>query len=162
MFFSLFFKKIGMPSYLGRPTFISKFNQISIGRKVRVFPGARFETIGNGIIVIEDDVSIGPNVNITSANKVIISSGCTISANVFITDMDHNLDALESSVMSRMNDISEGTFIGENSFIGVGSVILAGTHLGKSSVVGANSVVRGEFSSKSLIAGAPATLKRSL
>lgn len=45
----------GLPSYIGKPVFISGFKRIFIGKKVRIFPGVRLEVVnGNSKIVIGD------------------------------------------------------------------------------------------------------------
>ena len=60
LFYKLFFLKIGFPSYIGKPIYISGHNRISFGIMVRVFPNARIEIHGkNSILDIKDDVSIG-------------------------------------------------------------------------------------------------------
>ena len=154
------FHKFGVYSYLGKPSFIAGFCQITIGNMVRIFPGCRVEAICEGRIVICDDVSIGPGVNITATNLITIGNGCTFSSNVFVTDLDHSYEIKDVSVMRQPNVISKGTIISENCFIGTGAVILAGTKLGKQVIVGANSVVRGTFPDYSVIAGAPARVLR--
>jgi len=52
--------------------------------------------------------------------------------------------------------------IGDRVFVGAGSIILPNTTIGHHSIVGALSVVSGEFPPYSLIAGAPARLKKKL
>ena len=152
----LIFKKFEFPSYLEKPIYISGAPRIEIGRKVRIFPLARIECVQNkGCLIIEDNVTIGPSINITSAKKIVICKGTTISSNVFITDMDHKYQAIGIPIMEQGNKLNT-TIIGDNCFIGTGSVLLAGTKLGKQCIIGANSVVRGEFSDYSVICGNPA------
>ena len=148
-----FWKELGWKSYLGRPAYITRRRNISLGCRVRIMPGARLECGPNGRIVIGDNVSIGPNCNITAYNEVVIGAGVTISANCFITDMDHSFAELRESVMDQRNEI-KSVGIGNYSFIGANCVVLAGTYLGHACVVGANSTVRGRFGEEgSIIAG---------
>jgi acetyltransferase-like isoleucine patch superfamily enzyme len=150
--------KLGWKSFVGRPTYILRKKNISIGSRVRILYGARMECGPTGRIIIEDNVSIGPNFNITAYGTVIIKSGVTISANCFITDMDHDISDSGISVMDARN-IVLSTTIGKNSFIGANSVILAGTELRHGVVVGANSTVRGIFGPEQIVAGSPAKVK---
>ncbi|SON51004.1 DapH/DapD/GlmU-related protein [Vibrio tapetis] len=154
---SFFFGSYKFPSYVSFPIFSIGLRKVHIGKKVRIFKGFRVETHGSGEIHINDDVSIGQNFHITSAGKIVIEPGVIISANVFVTDIDHEYRDIKLPVSSQPLIISN-TCIGQNSFIGIGACIQAGTKLGKHCVVGCNSVVRGSFPDYSVIVGAPAKI----
>lgn len=156
---SPFWAKVGRKCYLGRPAYVTRSAKIRMGDKVRIYPGARLECGPEGSIVFGDNISIGLNVNITAFKEVNIGSGTTISGNVFITDMDHDISDSSRSVMDTKN-IVKTTLIGENCFIGANVVILAGTVLRPGVVVGANSTVRGSFGPNEIVAGSPAKLIR--
>lgn len=155
---SVFWGKIGKKCYVGRPALVTRPRRIQLGDRVRIYPGVRLECGPNGHIIFGDNISVGPNVNITAFGEVHIGSGTTISANVFITDMDHDISDPERSVMETKN-IVKPTSVGKNSFIGANAVILAGTELRQGVVVGANSTVRGVFGPNEIIAGSPASAK---
>ena len=70
--YKLFFKRFLFPSYIGEPIFILGARKILIERKVRIFPGSRMEVHGKGKILIKEDVSIGQNVHITSAEENLV------------------------------------------------------------------------------------------
>lgn len=150
--------QVGKQCYIGRPAYITRSWRIQLGDKVRIYPNARLECSPNGRIIFGDNISIGPNVNITACGEVRIGSGTTISANVFITDMDHDISDPSHSVMQTRN-IVRPTSIGENCFIGANTVILAGTVMKNGVVVGANSTVRGTFGPNEVIVGSPAKVK---
>lgn len=153
-----FFGKYSLPSYIGKPIFISNFKRIFIGKRVRIFPGVRIEVINNNSsIIFEEDVSIGQNLHITSGSELIISKNTTILENVMITNIDHDYQEIGKPIWEQKLIIKK-TQIGENCFIGYGAVIQAGTILGKQCVVGANAVVRGMFPDYSVIVGAPAKI----
>lgn len=157
-FLRLWFHKIGFPSYIAKPTFISGGNGITIGNKVRIFPGLRIETHNKGRIIFEDDISVGQNVHITSSTQTLkIGKSSTILANVFITNIDHNYGEIGVHILKQKHEI-KNTVINENCFIGIGAAIQAGTVLGKQCIVGANSVVRGTFPDYCVIVGAPAKI----
>ncbi|HIF9158870.1 TPA: acyltransferase [Photobacterium damselae] len=154
--YKLFFKKFSLPSYIAKPMYLKGCSNISVSRMVRIFPHARIECIGkSSMLNISENISIGPNVNITCAGEILIEKGVTISSNVFLTDMDHEYKKIDMPIMEQGNIVSK-TVIGENSFIGTGAVILAGTSLGRQCIVAANAVVRGKFDNYSVIAGNPA------
>jgi acetyltransferase-like isoleucine patch superfamily enzyme len=151
-------KKIGILSYFAEPVFIYGGRRISIGNKVRIFPGARMETHNNGSIIIGNNISIGQNLHLISSNeKLEICGETTISGSVFITNIDHDYTEIDVHILDQRY-IVKTTFIGQNCFIGYGAVIQAGTILGKQCIVGANSVVRGEFPDYCVIVGSPAKI----
>lgn len=154
---SIFLKRINFPSYFAFPLFAIGLKNVSIGRHVRIFPHLRIETHCNGEVVIHDNVSIAQNVHITSGSLVEINSGTVITANVFITSIDHDYRFLGCD-MAQQKHITNCTVIGKNCFIGMGAAIQAGTTLGDHVIVGTNSVVRGDFPSYCVIAGVPAKI----
>lgn len=155
-FYRLFFKKIGWNSYIGSIVFLLGGKYIIIANKVRIFPGLRMEVHNKGKIIIEEDISIGQNIHITSSDlELRIGKHTTILGNVFITNIDHNYQEIGKHVL-KQSMLVKHTEIGENCFIGYGAAIQAGTILGKQCIVGANSVVRGIFPDYSVIVGAPA------
>lgn len=153
------FKKFKMPSYVGKPIYIEGKKRISIGSKVRIFPGARMEALQNGSITIEDNVYLGQNIHITSENSDLrIGEGSDIMANVCITNIDHNYYSIDIPVLEQ-GYTTRKTIIGKNCFIGHGAVIQAGVNLMDHVIVGANSVVcRGSYPANCVIVGSPAKI----
>ena len=150
------FNKVGAYSYMGPATSLFGTKGISIGNRVRIYPGARMETHDSGEIIIGNDCSIAQNFHVTSGkNKLIIGDRTTVLGNVFITNIDHEYRNIEEHIMEQPMIYKE-TIIGENCFIGFGAAIQAGTILGKQCIVGTNAVVRGTFPDYSVIVGVPA------
>lgn len=150
------FEKVGTSSYLGPSVCLLGTKKISIGSRVRIFPGNRMQTHDGGEIVIEDGCSIAQNFHITSGKtRLVIGKDTTISGNVFITNIDHEYRDVSKHIMDQPFIYKE-TVIGEGCFIGFGAAIQAGTKLGNHCVVGTNAVVRGEFPDYSVIVGIPA------
>ena len=152
------FKHIGSCCYMGKPLSLVGTKNISLGNRVRIYPGCRMETHKDGQIIIEDDCSIAQNFHITSGNSpLVIGKKTTISGNVFITNIDHEYQIIDKHIMEQPM-IYKKTVIGENCFIGFGAAIQAGTVLGKQCVVGTNAVVRGTYPDYSVIVGVPAKI----
>jgi acetyltransferase-like isoleucine patch superfamily enzyme len=149
---------MGLPTYIGKPVFIAGAKKISIGKRVRIFPGLRIETHGdNAAIGIKNNVAIGQNVHITAMGKLIIDEGSTILGNVFITDIDHAYTEIGKPIFDQQM-LYRKTEIGKNCMIGYGAAIQAGTILGEQCIVGTNAVVRGTFPPYSVIVGMPAKI----
>lgn len=160
MLYKPFFGKFGFPSYIGKPIFIGCFKRIFIGKRVRIFPGARIEVVDkNSSIVFENNISIGQNLHIISGSgqELRIGKNTTFSANVFVTNIDHQYNEINKHILEQPF-VSAKTYIGENCFIGYGAVIQAGTILGEQCIVGANAVVRGHFPDYCVIVGIPAKI----
>lgn len=156
--YKIFLGGFKLPSYIGRPAYIKNYRKIFIGRRVRIYPGARLEVLSaDAQIRIGNNVSIGQNLHIVAYDKEPLVIGCntTLSANVFITNTEHTYELLDVHIMDQPL-VNKPTIVGENCFLGYGAVIQAGTILGRQCVVGANAVVKGEFPDYSVIVGAPA------
>ena len=65
---------------------------------------------------------------------------------------------IEIPAQERTGYVIEGVTIGEYTFIGTSTVILAGTTIGRACIVGAGSVVKGKFPDYSVIVGNPAKI----
>jgi len=97
------------------------------------------------------------NITIDSTRPWLLHIGSytKITEGVIILTHDYSL-----SVMRRVYGewIGEGqnTYIGDNCFLGMNSIILMGAHIGDNCIVGAGSVVHGTFPDNVVIAGNPA------
>lgn len=120
-------------------------------------------------------IHIGNNVGISGATiyarkGITIGDNTAIGGNVKILDNDfHPLDWETRN--QYLNDPHGGDAdvipakeitIGKNCFIGCNAIILKGTVLGDGCVVGAGAVVSGEYPPRSIIAGNPAKVIRTL
>lgn len=157
IFYKIFFAEFGFPGYIGRPIFLMGTRKMHVGSKVRIFPGMRAEVHGSGSLHLDDNISIGQNFHVIAGNDLRIGSGCLISGDVFITDIDHSYENPDKPVFDQPDAVKK-TWIGDNCFLGIGVRIQAGTSLGNGCIVGANSVVRGTFPDHSVIAGIPARI----
>lgn len=115
-----------------------------------------------GRIKIGENVGIS-GVTIYAMKKIQIGDYCMIGANCKLIDNDfHPLD-LKKRIQNRSEDIKKrDIIIGDNSFIGMNSIILKGTKLGSNCIVGAGSVVSGAFPNNVIIAGNPAKIIKSI
>lgn len=158
IFYKLSFFHVGKLSYIGKPLYITGAKKISVGDKVRIYPGIRMEALDGGEIYIGNNIAVEQNVHIISGERILnIGDDTTISANVFISNVDHEYKDIDKSVMEQPLQFKE-TQIGKGCFIGYGAVILPGTRLGNHCIVGANAVVRGNYPDNCVIAGSPARI----
>lgn len=90
-----------------------------------------------------------------------IGDYCKITAGTTILCHDYSRSVIRRVYGEVVGEAKE-TRIGNNVFIGVGSIILMGAHIGDNVIVGAGSVVNGNFPDNCVIAGNPAKIIRSL
>ncbi|HEV3204487.1 MAG TPA: acyltransferase [Gemmataceae bacterium] len=109
--------------------------QVRIGR--RVYIGARC-TLGK--VAIQDDVTIGSNVDILSGRR------------------QHNFDRLDAPIQTQGGGFQQ-IRIGRNTWIGNSSVVMA--DIGDDCVIGAGSVVVHPIPACTVAAGNPAVVKKS-
>ena len=95
--------------------------------------------------------------------NIQIGDYCMIGANCKLIDNDfHPLD-FKKRIQNRSEDIKKRDIvIGDNSFIGMNSIILKRTKFGSNCIVGAGSVVSGVFPNNVIIAGNPAKNIKSI
>lgn len=107
----------------------------SIGKNV--FINHRCSCLDLGGITIEDDVLIGPNVNLITEN--------------------HPLDPTRRKEM-----ICKPVTIKRNVWIGAAATILPGVTIGENSVVAAGAIVTSDVAPNSVVGGVPARLIRNI
>lgn len=107
--------------------------------------------------------------SITAYKNVSIGENCQIASFTFIADTDfHPVDPIEreKQVTRQKYNIDtvnkKDVVIGNNVWIGWGSIILKGTIIGNNCVVGAGSVVLGEFPDNVVIGGNPAKIIKKI
>ena len=118
------------------PPFHTNFGQfIRLGKNVFINHACSFLDIGG--ITIEDDVQIGPRVNLTSEN--------------------HPLDPGD-----RKTVILGAIIIKRNAWIGAGATILPGVTVGENAIVAAGAVVSRDVPPNTVVAGVPAKVVKTL
>ena len=162
LFYKPVFHSVGKRSAIIKPMMIGNALRIKIGSGVLIRDGGRLEAVGDAksgpvLLSIEDGVCIEQRVHITAASNLIIGRNTTISANVYISDIDHEYEQIGVHILAQPLKVAR-TLIGENCFIGLGVSILGGTILGKQCIVGTHSVVRGVFPDYCVLVGAPARI----
>jgi acetyltransferase-like isoleucine patch superfamily enzyme len=113
---------------------------------VKINSGVKFFSLHPGAFGSEPYlISIGRNVVITAGVRFITHDGSTF----LFRDKYRDLDV--------MGPIT----IGDNTFIGMGSVILPGVTIGKNCIIGSMSVISGPIPEGSVVAGNPAKILSS-
>ena len=97
---------------------------------------------------IADGCRIGP--------RVSIGAYTMFGPNVVVTGSDHNFDVPGVPMIFSGRPVLSKTVIGDDVWIGHGTVIMSGVTIGDGVIVGANSVVTKDLQAFGIYAGAPA------
>ena len=90
-------------------------------------------------------------------SQISIGKNTTISSEVVILTHDYSIiTGLHSLNYNQTGRFLKPVTIGENSFIGLRSILLPGTCIGDNVIIGAGSVVKGNIQSNGVYAGNPA------
>lgn len=102
---------------------------------------------------------ISPNVFFDHHGGITLGDRCVISAGVHLLTHDFSMDrvaerryGIETDELSRSSPIT----IGDQSFVGMNSMILPGVTVGDGAIVGAGSVVTRDVAPDTVVAGNPA------
>lgn len=159
---------------------------IRVGDDVVLFRNCEILVTGRGQLVIGDRCSIGSNLRLYCKEKVSIGDCVLISWNVYIADYEgHSVDPEQrlrellyfhdnffprfgcNDGRSRLSGcpptyLTRPIRIGNNVWIGAGATILKGVQIGDGSVVAAAAVVTKDVAPRSVVAGNPARVVRTL
>jgi acetyltransferase-like isoleucine patch superfamily enzyme len=141
-------------------THISQRRLLTCGQGVRLSPMAAFANAER--ITLGDRTRVGDHVHLWAGDRegrIIIGHDCMLGPGVFVTASDYSLDPEQTikSQITRERDI----VIGDDVWIGAGSIITAGVEIGDGAVIGAGSVVRRSVPAAAIVAGNPARLSAS-
>lgn len=166
--YSLFHKgefgQLGRHSAIIHPIMCSNRKYMHIGNDVTIWNNARIECVTSWkeqhfqpYLSIGDGCDIGQDLHLVCANRIEIADCVTISARVFISDNNHSHKEIDVPALEQELE-TKPIKIGENSLIGINTVILAGVTIGKNVVVGAGAVVTKDIPDDCIAAGNPARI----
>ena len=113
-----------------------------------------------GEVILSKDVSVWFNVTIRADNDVV----SIIQDNTVIHTDEGIKVNIGKNVTVGHKVIIHGASVGDNTVVGMGSVVMNHAKIGKNCIIGANSLIteRKEFPDNSLIMGSPAKVIRQL
>jgi len=153
------------------PTTSINWPAVSIGRRVKIGPGARigFDGFGyeknednvwelfphRGRVIIGDDVDIGANTCIDRGNleDTIIGNGTKIDN---LTHIAHNVVIGKNCIIVCLVCVAGSAQIGDNSWIAPGAIIRDGIKIGKNVTVGMGAIVTKDVRDNVTVIGNPA------
>ena len=122
-------------------------------------PGESIDPDREPVVVIGDRCNIGRGSSINGRLRIVIEDDVTTGPNVYVTDHNHRYDNLDLPIGQQW--VNEAPVrIGAGSWLATGVIVLPGADIGRHVTVAAGSVVRGTIPDHSVIAGAPAVVVR--
>lgn len=108
---------------------------------------------------------ISTDIRIDSFNLIEIGDRVVISESVILLTHDYSITTALISINEEPStdiSINRRILIGNNVFIGIGSILLPGTNIGNNVIIGAGTVVRGMIPENSVVIGNPGKVINSL
>ena len=118
-------------------------SKIRFGDRVSIHSGGRIVALSGGNLSIGDHTSFNVGCIVTCRKKISIGANVSLGPNVLVYDHDHVMNPLNGAHSTEY--VLGAVEIGDNCWIGAGSIILLGTHIGKNCVIAAGSVVKGDI-----------------
>lgn len=161
-------ESVGRRFYMERLPYLTGQGRIVIGEGVRLSGKSSFG-FNNRLrerpdLIIGDGTFIGHDCGISVADAVRIGRHCLIAGRTTIADFDgHPIDAAQRRAgRPTPPEQIQAVTIGDDVWIGSGSVILKGVTMGERSIVAARSVVTKNVPPDVIVAGNPARIVRRL
>lgn len=108
-------------------------------------------------LTIGDRTYIGEGNNIRAAGgKIVIGKDCSISQHVTIVASNHNIQKTQLIKQQGWSKSNNFITIGDDVWIGAGSIILPGITIGTGAVIGAGSIVTKDIPEYAIAHGNPA------
>jgi acetyltransferase-like isoleucine patch superfamily enzyme len=133
--------------------------RVRCGKGLLIYPNQYWETVGEGEIVIGDNVVLSNGVHLVAYQGVFIGKGTMIGEYTSIRDANHTREP--GRPIRDSGHSAKPIVIGEEVWIGRGAAILGGVNIGDGATVGANAVVTKDVPAGAVVAGVPAVPIRS-
>ena len=161
------FDNIGEGLVISSPRHLKLFGKnICAGRNLHIICAAHnpvsittwHSKQNSGRINIGDYCLISPGVNIAAADSITINNNCMIAANCYISDCDWH------GVYNRIRPFrcSKPVVLGENVWLGYGTIINKGITIGENSITAAGSVVVNDIPKNVIVGGNPAKVIKEI
>lgn len=129
---------------------------VLLGRNTRIECTGSLQSIGKGI-KIGNHSTFGSDCYFGAAGGIEIGDDVVAGQLIRFHSENHNYEDKEK-LIKEQGVTHKGIKIGNNCWIGAGTVFLDGAELGNGCVVGANTVITKKFPDNSVIAGVPAKI----
>ena len=110
-----------------------------------------------GSIYLDDYCNLSANCSLLSETEIKLGKYCFLAGNCYlVAGGNHSYDDVSTPIMFQPSYSKGGIQVGDDIWMGAGTIVLDGVSIGQGSVVGAGSVVTHSLSEYSISVGAPA------
>ncbi len=129
---------------------------VELGDRVCIYRDTILETAQGGYLTVGAESSIHPRCQLNAYLAPIqIGSGVMLAPNCALYPYDHGV-APDVPIRKQPLQTKGGIMIGDESWLGVGVIVLSGVRIGHGAAIGAGSVVVHDIPDNAIAAGAPA------
>ena len=129
---------------------------VKIGKGVHIHCDSIIETGSRGSLTIGADTHIQPRCQFSAyIGSIEIGSGVQIAPNCAFYPYDHGFKP-DELIKTQPLQTKGGIVIDDDTWLGVGVIVLDGSHIGKGAVIGAGSVVTHDIPDGGIAFGVPA------
>ena len=136
--------------------------RLELGAHALFEPGVWLTAPAPARIRIGEGTFLNRGVMVAAVELVEIGAHCMLANGCFVTDGNHRFDDPDTPVPWQGFTSKGPTRIGDNCWLGANVVVTSGVTIGERSVIGANSVVTTNVPPRSIAAGAPARVLRTI
>jgi acetyltransferase-like isoleucine patch superfamily enzyme len=150
---------------LGRHVFVDrdvviyhagKTGRVDIGDSVHIYQGACLETGDGGVLTIGERTSVHAGCRLMAHGAaIVIGSRVALAPGCALYPYDHGT-ALGVPIDEQPITSRGAIVIGDEAWLGTGTIVLSGVTIGRGAVIGAGSVVTRDVPPDSIAAGNPA------
>lgn len=131
---------------------MGKGAEFIVNGEFKFFYGADIFLLPNSKLILGKDSYINSDCKIRCYNRIVVGERCAISHDFTVMDSDgHPINGMQEV---------KPVIIEDNVWIGTRVIVLKGVTIGEGAVVAAGSVVTKDVPPHSLVAGAPAQIKK--
>lgn len=122
---------------------LDRKSKIELDNWISIHSMSRISAVSGGHLRIKKNTSMNVGCIVVCHNNIEIGENVSIGPNVMMFDHDH--------IMSKGNGVKNTPFkvdsikIGNNTWIGAGTIILRGTQIGENCTIAAGSIVKGNI-----------------
>jgi acetyltransferase-like isoleucine patch superfamily enzyme len=136
--------------------------RLEIGANTLLEPHVWITAPGEARVRIGEGTFLNVGVMVAALSLVEIGSHCMLANGCVVTDADHRFDDPDTPITWQGFTSRGPTRLGDDIWLGANVVVTSGVTIGERCVVGANSVVTSDLPPRTVSAGAPARVLRSI